>query len=342
MQNTKAVCESREQLAYFLEKLNVDTLGIICPKLSLDRGVSEFDPDLEDTDLLKSWLRYRNYDTFTASDESQPVLATYAKENMRERGNFPPFAEFLDFDPQTASIDFLSRWMSWYGVTSFKPRTREWWVYRVKKLQKMLSAVFRKPTTSKSILDDLQKLHKLQRVISKSNHYLFQLNLCFGRFSSEDLDSVVDVAKPVLKTNWGLKKILAVALDASAIAVPFIISEKKQAIREMLPGKTELRGGFRERLQQSIGEKVKEQATQRLLKEGGLLLFGKSDDKNPLVSLGADLSRDVIELIYKKDSPVPKNVLRNLAVKYLSHHPNILKTITEVIVPAVDLAWTKK
>jgi len=163
--NRRTICEFRAQLVQFLEQINVETLGVLCPSLSLNRDFIEFDPDLESRALLESWLVYRGQTGLT-DPESKAVEA-----EMQEHGNFPPFSAFADFDPSEVSSDFLKRWLSWYGVTSFKDEEPGWWIDRAKTLQGMLHKSPDPPRTLKNLEGDFAEIKQLQSLMLETNEF---------------------------------------------------------------------------------------------------------------------------------------------------------------------------
>lgn len=108
----------------------------ISPKISrfsLRQDWLPFDPSLETKKLLISWLSYRG--AFIPNTYKEMVQQT--RQDFA-RGPFPPFKDFLLFNPRHVSTPFLQSWMATYHLSNgVEPRARSWWVNKALFLQKI-------------------------------------------------------------------------------------------------------------------------------------------------------------------------------------------------------------
>jgi hypothetical protein len=333
-ENQKVVCDFRAQLVKFLEQINVETIGVLCPNLNLNRNFIEFDPSLESRDLLKQWLQYRGHPDIPPEPEE-------VEKEMKSHGNFPSFSAFTNFNPETVSTDFLQRWMSWYGVTSFQPKDHTWWSTRAKKLQTMLLKTHEVPKTTDYLKKNLEEVKKLQFLIAETNEFFFKLNISFNKLTDEELQQVIQTPTSV-ETAWDSKKLLAVALDASAIAIPMLISQNKtmQSKLKMFAQAGKPTGTSLEKFQESMKQKTQDQVKYTMVESIVEHLIGKKTSL-PIMSLGKALARDVSRIITRKDQVLPESVISGIASRYLSKHPFLLLGITNIIIPSINVAFEK-
>lgn len=378
------VCAERAQLATFLQKIHVESIGILCPQLNVNKNIVPFEPAAENPKLLKRWLEYRGVSNSLVREKSNVKLVSMTNKNFEESGNFPPFSGFTDFNPQQASTQFLKLWLSWYGVTSYEDKPHGWWVTRVDQLQSLIN---RRTPQDDNTLENMRAgfntLVEIKRLISVTNNFYFQLNLCFSEYNDHDLvalgaipsvpleplldqplseDSDLrdalddDYPKPEIKTAWNKKKLVAAALDASAIAIPLLLSRSSPTTQQSInsikskvvtalgidkihekSSPAEDTSTKAEKVKAALQSNIKQVAIKKLKKQIFDNLFGKNTDWTHMASLGDDLLKDVSSILQGKGKPIPSNVVKRVAGKYLSQYPAILTGITDVVVPSLNV-----
>lgn len=316
------ICGMRTQLVKFLRRLNVETLGVLCPTLEIDRGIMEFDPSLESQETLHAWLLYRGFAEVQLEGTSKDTLVSMSIADMADNGNFPPFADFLTFNPRRASVDFLRRWLSWYGITSpeFVSATREWWEDRAQRLLSLFPPHEHHDTI---LIDEFKDLEKLQQLIIETNEFFFQLHLCFNGLSDFDLDIIMkEPLDQQAQEVWDKKKVLALALDAAAVAVPIVLhktlhnNNPKNTSKETKSWKTQMLAA------------AKQEAANQMFEAMVAKIFTGGT--------GKALATDVGKILLGGNSTrIPTAVISTVAKKYLANHPEIIRQITNVVVPNI-------
>jgi hypothetical protein len=92
--------------------------GTVMPEdLGMCEGMPErfFFPESEQEGLLLAWLAYRGYSPDELRDRSVGSLRELCTDDMLRNANTPSFARFA-FRPELASRQFLTLWLSWYGL----------------------------------------------------------------------------------------------------------------------------------------------------------------------------------------------------------------------------------
>jgi hypothetical protein len=371
------ICEERKQLVTFLSKIHVESLGILCPRLNVNKNLVPFEPANESAELLQAWLRYRGFSNSEVRQWTDDKLIVESNKDLRENGNSPTFSGFIQFNPDTASTQFLKLWLSWFGVTSFEERPHKWWTQRVRTIQEMLSkSVKHVKNTVPHVEGALNKLIERRKLIESANNFYFQLNMCFSDYNLQDMriligsglseseeneseeeeDVELDPVKnrlptTVVKTSWDKKKVLAIALDASAIAIPLLLSRSSDSYKDRI---TRNEGNvvsalgiitpkpLPEEKGKLFAALIKKHTRDKLLdvvgQTVGTALFGTNHPSH-LTSLGRGLAKDVSSILSGNGEPIPSGVVGTVAKKYMNKHPGLLAGITDVLIPSLNMTW---
>lgn len=220
------VCDSNSLVSQFFSKLDVPGLAEteICYKSSGSVETYLFNPDNESEEFLTAWLTYRGENTYLLRNKTQEQLSEFAARNFRQAGNEPPIALFVDFDPKSVSEGFLIVWLSWYGVTSVRERSREWWETtaekirtRVQQLQKMKKA----RNQFEVLLAAKKKLRQIDTVLSALENFT---------------DMIPNLTKQQEREQQVDRKALANHLQADFINLPLFVPKNK-SLRDVLVSK---------------------------------------------------------------------------------------------------------
>jgi hypothetical protein len=308
--------EVRDNFKIFLDKFD-----IICAS----DDYLPFNPFGESPDLLKSWMQYRG------NKWIEPTAENVIKD-LKLNGNFPSFAAFRKFNSKTVSLDFLERWLSWYGVGSVKKQPKTWYVNRVEKLKNML------PVTSLSLQEeDFAQLLKFRTVFHETSELFFNMSLCFDTLTKTDIVNLNQKSNDKKQSTLDLKKLLAVALDASAVALPLVITKLTpktkdqfkwifETSKEELSGDATLQEKFKHELKKHSEKHIKTSVIPSIF-DGILSNFVNSP------TIGSDLHKDLKSAVMTKSSNL--SVLRNIIGRYFSKNPHVLRGLTDVVIPSI-------
>ena len=334
-----------QQWNLFITKLKIKDGGISCHDKTHDLL---FDPVVEEKELIDRWLHYRGikYRQLSESDRLKVTIL-----DMQHRGNSPSIASFR-FNPSIASQQFLKLWLSWYGVTS-EEKNKQWWEERVKSIiethrdsQRLQT---KKETSTHTIIDEFVRLHRLR--IRTDQHYQD-----INRSTEVLLPAHIDLlaSAPDKSEQWDTKRILALALDASAIAIPFIIKHNKSYFdlvgAHLSPGailalKTvgvllssdRISSNILEKKQKTFWGNVQERGKIELIKAAQAEIKYKTKNRQHL-RLGQNLLADVSNILLGKSGNVPTNVLKEIAKRHIKDNPFLLAGFTNFALPLIDSA----
>lgn len=96
-------------------------------------GVVPFDPTSERTSFLIAWLEYRLPGSRAwTTTLPRPALERTTIRDILLHGTSPGIGTFLNWDPATASLDFIRSFLSWYGIVPspdehMTARSEAWW-----------------------------------------------------------------------------------------------------------------------------------------------------------------------------------------------------------------------
>jgi len=165
---------SNSRLGLLLVDVSVTAKSFLCPHRVAEFAHGEifFDPAKENRKLLKQWLTYRGISTRVKNVN----LANLSVADMKQNGNVPSFANFVDFDPKTASEDFLINWLSWYGLSSTRPRSKKWWEKLTRKTQKLRKQLQKQtqnaPNVFRTFDDQTIQLEKIKLFMQSVSDFL--------------------------------------------------------------------------------------------------------------------------------------------------------------------------
>lgn len=340
-------CEKRKQWFSVLRELQIDGAGILCVEKNSETSMLLFEPTSERPALLRQWLGYRSV---PATDLLDAELVQVAILDMIHRGNAPPFARFREFDPAIASPQFLKLWLSWYGVTSATDQPPAWWIKRVAALQKNAQPGKKRPHR-----DLVAQFVQLQKAVRNQDYT--GLATAFQRLTPAAISHLNQ--KKVPSKSWDLKRILAFALDASAIAVPFLIRHNQAYLRsvgaQVSPGVIKALKGvgvvlsgnprsarwLETKDKQTFWDELNETGTVIALQVAQTAINQKTKD-NRLLTVGQSLVSDVGALLVDEKQKIPDNVLKTIARHYLRDHPWLMVGIADVVIPSVNNYYRKK
>lgn len=340
-------CEKRKQWFSVLRELQIDGAGILCAEKNSEASMLLFEPTSEQPALLRQWLAYRGV---PVNDLLDAELVQITILDMIHRGNSPPFARFRYFDPAIASPQFLKLWLSWYGVTSQTEQPPAWWIKRVAALQKNAQ-----PAKKKTHREMVAQFVQLQRAVRKQDYT--GLATTFQRLTPAAIAHLNQKTAPA--RSWDIKRILAFALDASAIAVPFLIMHNQKYLRSVgaqvspavikalkgvgvvISGNPRSTRWLETKEKQTFWDEINETGTMIALQVAQTAINRKTRD-NPVLKVGQSLVSDVGALLMDEKQKIPDNVLKTIARHYLRDHPWLMVGIADVVIPSVNNYYRKK
>jgi hypothetical protein len=206
------------RLGLLLMDVSLAAKGFLCPRHNyFTEGDMFFNPEKENKKLLKQWLSYREKKITGDQDMVRESI-----KDMKQNGNTPSFANFIKFDPKSASKDFLINWLSWYGLSSRRPRNKKWWQLLAKKTQKLRKNTLNK-SSSKSPANYFQILDN--QTIKKARLKLFFQSVSdlldlLPREEFLPLVRLKPASQESSRTKW--KQILSKFLGVSFLAAPIV------------------------------------------------------------------------------------------------------------------------
>ena len=215
--------------------------GAVMPEdLGVCEGMPEqfFFPEGEQQDLLLAWLAYRGYSDDELRDRSVRSLRELCTDDMLKNGNVPSFARFT-FRPELASRQFMTLWLSWYGVY---PRqepsvSRDTLEDQVLALQKAAAVTKgggedeEESTAATRFARRLCGLRALRRFLTKAAGQVDVLDRARWR-GVQTSSGTGDTARPEKESRLQTaKRFLAGTLDSDYIAEPLIVIGREVALR---------------------------------------------------------------------------------------------------------------
>lgn len=338
-------CAERKQWFEVLSQLQINAAGILCDPVTTDALL--FEPELEQSLLLQQWLEYRGV-PFAALSPTE--LASASSLDMMHRGNVPPMAGFR-FDPGLATVPFLEMWLSWYGVTATEEQKPDWWIERVAFIQQQL------PVLKKE--DLIQQFFYLQKAVNSQSYK--GLIESVGRLTPMEIEHLKQSPSPPARVrSWDIKRILAFALDASAVAVPFLIRRNKTylqslplsppVIQSLKAVGVVLSGDVSTARWLLSPEKAEPTVLQEIGNVGQVVAIkmaqGVIDKKvkgDPHLLIGQKLIRDVTAILIGQGETIPSSsVLKQIAKHYLRDHPLLLLGINDIVIPVYNKVYRSK
>lgn len=193
----ETICASERLQVYF---------GVKCIQGSL------MFPPVQPQAVLIAWLHYRGvYGLGTLSYE-QLIDATI--QDMKDYGDTPQFKYFMNWRPHEVNEEFIVMWLSHHGVGSELPRSKDWYESKAERLLKVQPQ--QKPPLS---IDQLVQHHS--RLVSV-NENLDCIEAFLYKVPVKTLTKLSTVHSKRTAREWDTKRLTAVLLGASALAVPMV------------------------------------------------------------------------------------------------------------------------
>ncbi len=141
-----------------------------------------FNPDLEGNAFLIRWMEYRIPGSSSWTQKlSRPNLIHAVVRDMVLHGDSPSLGMFLDFKPETPSLQFLADWLAWFGVIpapdlDVHKRSDRWWRYQAE-----IQLRVAKSTRTGALLITPQNVRALDKDFEKLTSTLTALRAAKGR-----------------------------------------------------------------------------------------------------------------------------------------------------------------